>query len=455
MKIKDCLGICNAKLIMGDENYIFEGFSKDTRTIQNGDTYVGIKGETFDGNLFFEDAFLNGADTCVLDHVLLTDEIRKKYSDKNIILVDDTVLLIMELAKKKREQISVPVIAITGSVGKTSTKKIVVDTLETKYSVLASVRNENTKIGMSLRILNYQNEEMIVLEMGMNQAGEIRDLTNIAKPDVAIITNVGMSHIGNLGSRENILKAKLEILEGLSGPIIVNNDNDLLHDWIKRKEYAPIITFGIHEVSDYQAMNVSYEKKGTTYKLNGQNIFVPVIGDAFVYNSLVAFIIGDLYSVSHEKIEAVLRELKTESHRMEFIYEKNYTIIDDTYNASYDSVAFSLSVLQRLDGRKIAVLGDIFELGEYGEEVHRQIGKLVVSLNMDVLITVGELSRYIDEEAINLGFSSDCVFHFDTNIDAICYLKQIIQSGDVILVKASHGMNFLEIVDALKEGYNG
>lgn len=450
LKIKDILGISNAKLIMGSDEAVLKSFSKDTRTIQEGDVYVAIKGENFDGNLFYKDAFLNGASTCVLEHIDFHEDIRNEFPDKNIILVDDSIDFLMRAASKKRESIKAPVIVITGSVGKTSTKALVADTLETKYSVLKSIKNENANIGMSLRILNYQNEEMVVLEMGMNHAGEIRELTKIARPNVAVVTNVGTSHIGNLGSRENILKAKLEILEGLDGPVIINNDNDLLHDWALKKEYPNIITFGIHENSNYQAKNVSFSLFGSTYELNDETIFIPVIGDAFIYNSLVAFIIGDLYGVEHDKIKDVLNHLKTEPHRMEFIPARDYTIIDDAYNASYDSVFYALDVLGHLKGRKIALLGDILELGSFGEEIHRNIGKLVANKNIDILITVGTLAKFINLEAEQNGFMKEHSFHFDTNEDAIHFLKENIQKDDLVLVKASHGMNFEEIVSALR-----
>ena len=451
MKIKDCLGISNAKLLLGKEDKLLTSFSKDTRTIKHGDTYIGIKGENFDGNCFFEDAFLNGADTCILEHINLTEELKEKYADKNIILVNNSLEFIMAAAKIKRKDIHVPVIAITGSVGKTSTKKIIADMLETKYSVLKTIGNENSQLGMSLRLLNYSNEECIVLEMGMNQALEIHNLTTIAKPDIAIITNIGTSHIGNLGSRENILKAKLEILDGLNGPLIINNDNDLLHKWQMTNHDVEVITLGIKNKSDYQATNISYNKQGSTYELNNEKVFLPVIGDAFIYNSLTAFAVGDLLGVAFENIKEVLSNLKVEPHRMEFINSSEYTIIDDTYNASLDSISSSLDVLSKLKGRKIAVLGDIFELGDYGEEIHRKIGEIVLEKKIDVLITVGDLSKLINEEAENLGFAKEDSFHWKTNKEAIIFLKKFLQAGDIVLIKASHGMNFLEIVEALNE----
>ena len=440
MKIKDVLGISNAKLICGDVDWEFKGFSKDTRTIRPHDTYIGIKGENFDGNLFYRDAFFRGADTCILEHLDKWDDIK----DKNIILVDNTLEFVMALASLKRKSIHVPVIAITGSVGKTSTKEIVASTLEVKYKVLKTIGNENSLLGMSLRLLNYQDEDIIVLEMGMNQKGEIKKLSQIARPNKAIITNIGTSHIGNLGSRENILKAKLEILEGLDEDLIINNDNDLLNLWQKKREYSPIITFGIHNPSDYQALDVSYGIYGSKYYLNKELVSIPVIGEAFILNSLVAFIIGDMYGISHEQVKNVISKLKLERHRMEFIKKNDYTIIDDTYNASLDSIRSSLDIISYLKGRKIVVLGDVLELGLYGEEIHRNIGKLLNNYDIDTLVTVGSLSEFINIEA-NIKNN----YHFLSNDEAIKCLKKIIKADDIILVKASHGMNFIEIVQDL------
>ena len=452
MKIKDVLGISNAKLIVGNPEDLLENFSKDTRTIKEGDTYVAFVGENFDGNLFFQDAFLKGAKTCILSKFDLND--RDKYLDKNIILVDDTLDFITKAATKKREGISVPVIAVTGSVGKTSTKNLIADVLSKKYHVLKTAGNLNTKIGLSLTLLNYQKEECIVLEMGMNQFGEIRALTNIAKPTIAVITNIGTSHIGNLGSRENILKAKLEILEGLSGPIIVNYDNDMLGNWANQEKDREIITFGIDSEANYQASNIRYSKRGSSFTLGNLKFQIPVIGKAFIYNALVSYIVGKLLFVNEEDILDALKMIKPEEHRMEIKDRGDITIIDDTYNASYDSVLFALDVLSRFDGRKIAVLGDILELGLYGEEIHRNIGHLIVDDSIDCLVTVGDMAMYINEEAISNGFLESSSFHFINNEEAVLFLKRFIQVGDVLLVKASHGMNFIQIVDSLNEEGN-
>lgn len=449
MTIKDILGINNAKLIIGSESTQLDNFSKDTRTINYGDTYIGIKGENFNGSEFYKEAFKNGAKTCILSDVEIDNEELNLYHDKNIILVDDTIEFLVEIAKIKRNNLHIPIIAVTGSVGKTSTRNIIASVLETKYRVLKTKENLNTNIGLALTLLSYQDEEIIVLEMGMNHFGEIKELSLIARPDLAVITNIGTAHIGNLGSRENILQAKLEILEGLTGPVIINNDNDLLHAWKDKNHGFKIITFGMEQNSDYQASNIIYDKSGSHFKLGMENVSINVIGKHFIYNSLVAFAIADIYEIPHKNVIDAIKDIRLEPNRMELI-TKEYTIINDTYNASFDSVYYALEVLGSFKKRKIAVLGDILELGEYGEEIHKNIGEVITKFNIDILITVGSLAKFINEIAIKKGFNKENSYHFDTNKDAIDKIKEIIAKDDTILVKASNSMNFIEIVNAIK-----
>ena len=447
MQIKDILKFNNAKLVMGSKEDYLTNFSKDTRTLQPGDTYIGLKGEIYDGSTFYKEAITKGAKTLILTDIPLdNDFIQTK--NINIITVDDTTAYLINLAKLKRKDLNIPIIAVTGSVGKTSTKNLISDALSSKYKVLKTKGNLNTKIGLALTILAIKDEEIAVVEMGMNQKGEISVLTDIAKPDVAVITNIGTAHIGNLGSRENILKAKLEILEGLKGPIIINNDNDLLNNW-QKSAHIPneIITYGLDTPSNYTATNLIYNEHGSSFKLHNENITLNVLGKHFIYNALVAFAVGDIYHIPHNLIIAKLKNIELEPHRMALIKKDNYTIIDDTYNASYDSVYYNLDILKTFPNRKIVVLGDILELGTYGPEIHQNIGKLIPKNNLDILVTVGPLSQYINESAIQNGFNPQNSYHFSRNEDAIKCINNIKQKNDVIFLKASHGMDFLTIVN--------
>ena len=230
--------ICNGILLSGRADTALYNFVKDTRELNKGDVYVGLSGEHFQGSKLWKEALNLGAVGVLIEKVEITYEDLKNYQDKVIIKVEDTTKALQELAAYKRKQFNIPVIAVTGSVGKTSTKDMIASVLKQKYNVHKTSGNYNNHIGLPLTILGLKEEhEVLVTEMGMNHFGEISLLTNIAKPTVAVITNIGTAHIGNLGSRENILKAKLEILEGLEkdGAVIINNDNDLLHNWSKKE----------------------------------------------------------------------------------------------------------------------------------------------------------------------------------------------------------------------------
>lgn len=396
LKVKDILQICGGELICGNEEEICEHFVKDTRDIKIGDVYVGIKGEKVDGSLFYEEAFKKGAKICLLEEISIQKEAYRKYPDTTIIVVKNSIEAIQKLATYKRSLYDIPVIGVTGSVGKTSTKDIIAGVVSTEYKVRKTYGNYNNHIGVPLTILGLKDHTALVVEMGMNHLGELRKLTNIAKPTICVITNVGTAHIGNLGSRENILKAKLEILEGLTkeGIVIINNDNDLLHNWnMENKEYK-VKSFGIENKSDIIAEDVNlneHESNFTSY-IYGEKTKVEVLvtGTHFVYNALCAICVGEALNISKENILKGIKEFELTKNRMEILKNsKEVTIINDCYNASFDSMKASLEVLSKTEGkRKIAVLGDILELGDYSKKIHEDVGKEVTKNNINILITV-------------------------------------------------------------------
>lgn len=455
MKVKDILNITKGQLIIGNQELECENFSKDTRTIQKGDIYIGIKGEKFDGSEFWKQALDNGADTVIIENVEISQEEMEKYSNKTIIKVVDTLNALYEIAKYKRSLYDIPVIAVTGSVGKTSTKDLIASVVSTKYKTLKTEGNNNNNIGLPLTILKLKDHEALVIEMGMNHLGEISLLTNIAKPTLAVITNIGTSHIGNLGSRENILKAKLEILEGMAVPkVIINNDNDLLHKWYEEnKENIEIHTFGIENESDLNAENIELREDGSTFesvsKTEKIEIKVPVGGNHFVYNALCATEVGNILGISNEKIKQGIAQFELTKKRMDIKKLKNGAIlINDSYNASYESMKASLEFLENYAGtRKIAVLGDMFELGKYAIELHRKVGEEVAKRNIDILICAGENSKYIIEEAKRNPRIQ--THYFNNNEQIVEKLSQELKNGDVILVKASNAMKFFEICQKL------
>ena len=453
LSIKNIIEATKGNLLVGNEEYICMSYSKDTRTIKEGDCYIGIKGETFDGNLFWEKALENGASTVIVQNVEIEDEKLKKWADKNIIKVEDTLEALYSLAKYKRSLYNIPVIAITGSVGKTSTKDIVANVVSKKYKTLKTEGNNNNNIGLPFTILRLQDEEVAVIEMGMNHFGEISLLTSIAKPTVCIITNIGTSHIGNLGSRENILKAKLEILEGSKKEaVIINNDNDLLHKWYEEnKENYNIKTYGIKEQSDIMAKEIKLEENKSTFtcKINNveEKINVPVGGEHFILNALCAITIGEVLKIEEDKIKEGIESFELTKKRMDIVELKNgIKIINDAYNASLESMTASLKVLSEFKERKIAVLGDMFELGDFSEELHKKVGKEVVKNNIDILIACGENARYIADVAREK-MDKENVYILRKTEEIKPLLEKIVKNNDVILFKASNGMKFYKIAE--------
>ena len=458
MKIKEILQATKGKLIQGNEEEEINEFCRDTRIIKEGDAYIGIKGENFDGNTLWKNAFENGASTVILQGIDFSKENLEKYKNENIIVVEDTLEALADIATYRRMLFGkdFPVIGVTGSVGKTSTKDIIANVVSQKYKTLKTQGNNNNNIGLPFTIFNLKDQEAAVIEMGMNHFGEISKLTKIAKPTISVITNIGTSHIGNLGSRENILKAKLEILEGMDKKVLViNNDNDLLHKFYLENKDVEIHTYGIENESEVTAENIVLNENESEFVCNikGEkfNVKVPVGGIHFVYNALCAATVGTLLGLSKEQIENGIKTFELTKKRMDITELKNgVTIINDSYNASFESMQASLKYLSGLNAkRKIAVLGDMFELGEYSKELHEKVGKEVVKNKIDILVCCGDSAKYIVNMAKKEGMPKEKVFYFDNKDQIEKFIRENAQNGDSVLFKASNGMKFFNIVENL------
>ena len=291
----------------------------------------------------------------------------------------------------------------------------------------------------------------------MNHFGEIRVLTNIAKPTLCVITNIGTAHIGNLGSRENILKSKLEILEGNNRKqIVINNDNDLLNKFNKEKDVSiKTITYGIEQESQVYASNIVEEAESSKFICHIGNeqfeVEVPVAGRHFIENSLCAAAVGNKLGLTKEQIKKGIETFELTKKRMDITQLKNGAkLINDSYNASYESMKASIKNLSRYEGRKIAVLGDMFELGEYGEELHQKVGIEVAKNNIDILICAGENSKQIIKTAEKEGMNKQNIYYVQDKQQILDLLENIITKDDIILLKASNGMKFYEIAEKLK-----
>lgn len=448
MLIKEIVKATGGTLLRGNLEDEVTSFYQDSRKCECGSLYIPIKGEKNDGHDYINSAYKNGAKATFTEY-------NQKYDIDNVILVDDCLKALGLLAKYVREKSKAIVVGVTGSVGKTSTKDMIYSVVKTKYKALKTAGNYNNHIGLPLTILRYHDEKVMVIEMGMNHLKEIDYLTNIAEPNIAVITNVGTAHIGELGSRQNILKAKMEIVNGLkpSGLLIVNKDNDMLNK-INSGSFN-LKGISIDCKSDLKAYDVKLNDDCSTFKINYLNnsycVFVPVPGKHFIYNALIAIEVGLSLNIDIKMCIEGIKNFELTKNRADIIKLKDGIIVQDgTYNANLDSMKSAIDILSTSSCRKIAVLGDMLELGSFEKELHEEVGKYLVKKNIDIVLAVGKSSKYLIDEVRK---KNDKALLFESNEELFNYLHKIILPSDVILVKASHGMHLEQIVQKLKEMY--
>ncbi|OQB15687.1 MAG: UDP-N-acetylmuramoyl-tripeptide--D-alanyl-D-alanine ligase [Firmicutes bacterium ADurb.Bin193] len=437
--------------LRGSEEIIIERITTDSRNCATGDLFIGIEGERFNGNDFAESCLDCAA-------AVLTDRSISPPEGKCVIEVSDTKKALRDLAAYYRGKFTLTVVGVTGSVGKTSTKDMIASVLSQGFKTLKTQGNFNNEIGLPLTVFNLSSEhEAAVLEMGMNSFGEISRLTAIARPSIAVITNIGTAHIGKLKTQQNILKAKLEILEKLApgGLVVLNGDDKILYS-LKGKLPHSVIYYGIdNHMADVIASDIVLGNDKSRFKVEvggeSHSFVINEVGQHHIYNALAAIIIG-LYLKMHTKdIEKGVAEFKTGNMRQSITRTGGITIIDDCYNASPSSMKAALKVLSQLGGanRTIAVLGDILEQGSYSEKAHREVGAAVAEFEIKRLITVGEDAKFIAKEAEKRGMTDSV--SFSSNAEAAKYLAGEVKKGDTVLFKASRGMHFEEISDYLKK----
>ncbi|MGY0375186.1 UDP-N-acetylmuramoyl-tripeptide--D-alanyl-D-alanine ligase [Clostridium sp. JNZ J1-5] len=438
------------KVYINADKHKYNNLSTDTRKICKDSIFIALKGQNFNGNDYVEQASSNGANLCIVDEIKFRDSNLK--DNTSIILVEDTRKALLDLAEYYRSKLSVKIIGITGSTGKTSTKDLTAAALSSKLKVFKTQGNFNNEIGLPLMIFKLDNTyDAAVLEMGMSDFGEIHRLAKVARPDVAIITNIGISHIENLKTRENILKAKMEITDffGNDNILIINDENDLLST-ISEKEYK-VVKIGFNEDADVQASDILVDEEHVEFSLghNGEEgrFIVPVPGKHNILNSLLAIAAGKALDIENNELKRGIKNLSFTSMRLDIVKGEKFTIIDDSYNASPDSMKAALEVLDTVKGsRKIAVLGTMRELGVDSYKFHKEVAEYAKNKNVDLLIAVGEF-----KEAYREGLNQDNKFKGFENIeDASNFLMDNFREKDVILVKASRSMKFETIVNSLK-----
>ena len=423
-----------------------DGISTDTRTIHLGDLFVPLKGERFDGHAYVAQAAESGA------VAVLTE--RDDVPCENRILVPDTREALQRLAKSYRMLFHPLVVALTGSVGKTTTKEMTAAVFGSHFKTMKTNGNFNNDIGVPLTLLCLTPEdEAAVVEMGMSHLGEIRVLTHLAQPDIAIITNIGTSHIGNLGSQEMICQAKLEILEGLraGGTVVLNGDDPFLSA-VSVPDQFRRCTFGIENPdTDVSAENIRLTADGSAFDIAFAGERYPaeirLAGRHNIANALAAFAAGVTGGVPPQKAAAALAGVEPEGMRQRLLTLGGCTVIEDCYNANPDSMRAALRVLREYKGRHVALLGDMLELGDFSKAEHRRIGEAAAA-SADLLVAVGAFAKDVAEGAQTGGMKT---VYTPERAEAAALLKTLLRPGDVLLVKGSRGMRMEEILHDIFE----
>ncbi|MEK4027084.1 UDP-N-acetylmuramoyl-tripeptide--D-alanyl-D-alanine ligase [Pseudobacillus sp. FSL P4-0506] len=434
------------------KDYLIQGVAIDSRKATNGQLFVPFKGENTDGHQYIRQAINQGAAAA-----LWQKDRPNPPEDLPVLVVEDTLKALQQLAKAYREELDVKVIGITGSNGKTTTKDMTASLLSRKFKVQKTEGNFNNHIGLPLTILSLKEDtEAAVIEMGMSSKGEIDLLTKIASPDVAIITNIGEAHLQDLGSREAIAEAKLEIINGLAadGTLIYHGDEPLLKEALKETELKTE-TFGLEAENDMYPLSVQTLQDGSRFKVNkapDMEFFLPIIGRHNVLNAMAAMLAAHKMGLTFEEIKIGLTSVELTKMRMEMKDGmKGTKIINDAYNASPTSMKAAIELAEKMPGfkRKILVLGDMLELGLDEELFHYQVGQTVEGEAIDYLFTLGRLGQFIAAGAKN-SLGEDRIFAFSDKHELIEKLKSIVASGDLIVVKASRGVRLEEVVEALE-----
>lgn len=443
----------NGKLIVNKENYDYTGVSIDSRKIEKGNIFIAFKGEKFNGNSFVSDVIQKGAVLCIVDEMLF-DEKKINESNCSIILVDDTKKALCLLAKAYRQKLNVKIIGITGSTGKTSTKDFTASVLSVKYKVFKTIGNHNNDIGMPLMLLKIDNSyDVAVLEMGMSHINEIHNLVDICRPDVGIITNIGISHIENLKTQDNIFKAKMEITDFFNkNSILIVNGDDKYLSTINTKDFM-VKKAGTSDTCDIRAKDIVLKEEGSKFSIyskSNEKIFdleLKLLGIHNVMNACVATACASAFNIEYDDIQKGFNNIKLTSMRLDIIRGEKFIIIDDSYNASPDSMKAALAVLKNIKcKRRVAILGTMRELGDKSFEAHFEVGEYARNNGIDFLISVGEYS-----EAYKKGFDSPDFIDFENTENTITQIGNIIENGDAVLIKASRAMKFENIVNKLKD----
>lgn len=440
--LDEIANVLNTPIRGKKENILIKSISINSKKVEKGALFIPIRGQRFDGHDFILEAIENGA-------VCFLSEKDIEIQDYPYLKVENTLYAMHRLASYYKDKIkNVITIGVTGSVGKTTTKEYIFNVLNAKYKSYKNEGNLNNHIGLPYSLLNMPDDvKAAVFEMGMSNFGEISLLSQILKPNIGIITNIGIAHIEALKSRENIFKAKSEIQDGMpqDGIIVINNDNDILSvhkDELKRK----VVTIGIESQSDFRAKNIQKIKNGFAFEVNSYQYHIESFNYHDIYNSLFAVAVGEVLSIEKDLIQQGILKKNNLKRRFEIIKKQDITVIDDTYNASTHSMISAIDTVCEFEGKKILVLGDMLELGEFSEQEHKKLGRYISSKPVEVVFCIGQNAYFIYEEVSK---NRNIKVYHTSKDNCLELLQKEILPNSVILFKASHGMRLDELVDEI------
>lgn len=453
--VRDILGAVKGKLLSGNMEEILTGVSTDTRKIKKGELFLAIKGGKFDGHSFILDAVSKGAGGVLVQEGGITNE-NFKLPDISFISVNDSVKALGDIGNFHRSRFNIPIIGITGSNGKTTVKEMIGSILNKKFNTLKNFGTENNNIGVPLTLMRLNSEHNIaVLEMGTNHLGEIRRLSEIARPTIAVITNIGPSHLEYLKDIDTVFKAKMEILEHMdkNAKLILNADDECLK---KIKTDLKTVWFGFNKEADFHADKINMGPDGINFRLNGKwDISLGVLGRHNVYNALGAIACAWDFGVSIEEIIDALKEFRVPNMRMEVKRFGDIKIINDTYNANPQSMKQAIEALRDMttEGRKVLIAGDMLELGTFSGRFHHLVGKQAAESGIDLIVAVGKLAEHVAKGAQEAGMSEKKIKLCAVTKEAREKVANLVKKGDTILIKGSRAMRMEEIVGDLESQF--
>jgi UDP-N-acetylmuramoyl-tripeptide--D-alanyl-D-alanine ligase len=441
---------CKGELTSGSPKTKILGVSTDTRTLKPGDLFVALTGESSDGHKFLADALAKGA-----SGIMVT---RKVETNQLAIRVEDTLIALGDLASYYRAKFNPVVVGVTGSVGKTTTKEMIAAVVAAKGPVLKNAGNFNNEIGLPLTLFDLTPKHVTaVVEMAMRGPGQIEYLARIARPSIGVITNIHLSHIELLGTLDAIADAKGELLDYLpaDGLAVLNADDDYF-EYLSRRANCPVVSFGESPGAQVRATSAGIDSTGCcTFNVSTPSgsfeVRVPVPGEHNIKDALAAIAVGEHLGIPHEQIRDALAAFKAPEKRSNVVpSRRGFVIIDDSYNAGPASVHSALKTLAMMEGeRKIAVLGDMLELGEHAAEAHLEVGRAVREMGVDMLVVVGQLAKLIARGAIDAGMPVSAISEFDDSWRAAKELPDKVRERDVVLVKGSRAMKMERVVEGL------